>query len=356
MLSVLNQIKYSAKKNATPVSLEYLLKYGKDFRNRDIKNKKDLFKHSQFLHSELPIRISKRILTLQELPYELNKYSSIQEIHDIYVNTFETLINQKKPSSSEDCKKYLKVLLELKNRHQNTEFNIARCLSSFKRQYHDYHQYSNIIDNKLNKFYESRIGLRLLIRHHLALNQDKNSNKNIGIIYKFRIEDILNNCIHELNSLFGRQYLKYPKIVIKSINSREIIHIPNHIHYILFEILKNSMEAVIQNNVANIDDIKVKLIYNKDGATIHIFDKGGGFSYNDKEEIFSFLYTTYDLLENDYHETPISGFGHGLGMSRLFVKYFGGDIKVIPLENYGTHTIINIKSLNINEKAADLKY
>ena len=77
MLSVLNKIKYSAKKKATPVSLEYLFKYGKEFRNKE-----DLFKHSKFLHSELPIRISKRILTLQELPYELNKYS---------IQTFEEL-------------------------------------------------------------------------------------------------------------------------------------------------------------------------------------------------------------------------------------------------------------------------
>tara|TARA_B100001248_G_C27386780_1_gene460086 strand:- start:255 stop:1319 length:1065 start_codon:yes stop_codon:yes gene_type:complete len=354
MLSVLNQIKYSAKKNATPVSLEYLFKYGKDFRNKD--NTENLFKHSQFLHKELPIRISKRILTLQELPYELNKYSGIQKIHDIYVKTFETLISHKIPSSSKDCNEYVNLLLDLKNKHKDTEFNIARCLSSFKRQYKDYNIYSDVINLKLNKFYESRIGLRLLIGHHIELNKNKNTDKNVGIIYKFKVEDILNNCIIELNNLFEQQYFKYPKINFKSINSREIIHIPNHIHYILFEVLKNSMEAVIQNNMIDNHEIEIKLIYNNEGITIHIFDQGGGFNYNNIEEVFSFLYTTYDLLENDYHDTPISGFGHGLGMSRLFVKYFGGDIKVIPLENYGTHTIINIKSLNVNERIADLKY
>lgn len=352
MLSILNQIKYSAKKNATPVSLEYLFKYGKDFR---IKNKKEnLFKHSQFLHQELPIRISKRILTLQELPYELNKYSSIQGIHDSYVSTFEKLIKHKLPTSSEECNQYVQLLLELKNKHQDTELNIARCLASFKSKYSDYHQYSDLINEKLNIFYESRIGMRLLTGNHIALNQNMVTDKNIGIIHKFKVEDILNNCILELKSIFCKQYLNYPKINIKSINIREIIQIPNHIHYILFEILKNSMEAVIQN--INNEPIEVKLIYNKEGVTIHIFDKGGGFNYNKKDEIFSFMYTTYDLLETDFHDIPISGFGHGLGMSKLYIKYFGGDINVLPLENYGTHTIINIKSLNVNQTTADSKY
>ena len=348
MLSILNQIKYYSNKNSTPVSLKYLLNYGQNFKNNS-------FQHSQFLHKELPIRISKRILNLQDLPYELNKYSSIQEIHDLYIDSFKKLIKQKEPICKRDCQEYTKLLLNLRNKHKDTEFNIARCLVSFKNKYSNHQDFSSNIDKTLNIFYESRIGLRLLTGHHISLNENNISKNNIGIIHKFKIEKILENCISEIEHLFELQYSQIPKIKIQSLNSKDLIHIPNHVHYILFEILKNSMQAVLKNN-NQMEDIMVNLVHHKDGVTIDIFDKGGGFKFKDKDKVFSFLYTTNDLLETNYHHTPISGFGHGLGMSKLYIEYFGGELNILPLEGYGTRTIINLKSLNIKEKIADHKF
>lgn len=108
MLSILNQIKHYSLKKPTPVSLKYLFNYGTDFK------KENIFRHSQFLHQELPVRISKRILNLQELPYELNKYSGIQEIHDEYVSSFEKLIKIKYPTNENDCDNYADLLESLK--------------------------------------------------------------------------------------------------------------------------------------------------------------------------------------------------------------------------------------------------
>lgn len=230
-------------------------------------------------------------------------------------------------------------------------------MSSFKNRYKDYSKYSELIDQKLNIFYDSRIGIRFLTGHHIALKYNKINEKNIGIIHRFRMEDIIRNCISDANNIMNQKYNKIPKVIVKSLYSREITHIPYHLHYILFEIIKNSMEAVIKYENAICPDINIKCIYNVQGLTLHIFDQGGGFNYEDKNKIFSFLYTTNDLSDYEIDMVPISGFGHGLGISKLYIEYFGGSIDILPLENYGTHTIINIKSLNTNLKSkADLKY
>ena len=227
MLSVLNKIKHYSLKKSTPVSLKYLFNYGTDFKNDNI------FHHSQFLHQELPIRIAKRILNLQELPYELNNYAGMQNIHDEYVSSFKKLTSIKYPVDIKDCDNYVKLLEELKKNHNNVEHDIARCLNSFKNRFSDnYHIYSELIDKKLSIFYESRISIRILTGHHIALKNSHITDKNIGIIYRFKLEEILNNCINEATNVMNQKYLKVPKVIVKSLDQREITHIPNHLHYV----------------------------------------------------------------------------------------------------------------------------
>ena len=42
----------------------------------------------------------------------------------------------------------------------------------------------------------------------------------------------------------------------------------------------------------------------------------------------------------------ISGFGYGLPISRLYARYFHGDITLISCEGYGTDTVIYMKVKN----------
>ena len=61
------------------INIKTSSEYGKDFRNRDIKNQKRfiaIFRIFTSIFKDSSISF----LTLQEFCYELNKYSSIQEI------------------------------------------------------------------------------------------------------------------------------------------------------------------------------------------------------------------------------------------------------------------------------------
>ena len=79
--------------------------------------------HSQFLQ-ELPIRIAKRIINLQKLPYELNKFVGMQEIHDNYVKSFEKLSKSRYPQDINDCNNYVDLLNDLKISHSDVEFKM----------------------------------------------------------------------------------------------------------------------------------------------------------------------------------------------------------------------------------------
>jgi pyruvate dehydrogenase kinase 2/3/4 len=46
----------------------------------------------------------------------------------------------------------------------------------------------------------------------------------------------------------------------------------------------------------------------------------------------------------------LAGYGYGLPLSRLYARYFGGDLQIISMEGYGTDAYLHISRLgNVQE-------
>ena len=68
------------------------------------------------------------------------------------------------------------------------------------------------------------------------------------------------------------------------------------------------------------------------------------------EKMFKYSFTTTNQEINQYNQDmmPImSGLGYGLPLSRLYCRYFGGDLHLIPFDGIGTDAIIYINRLEI---------
>lgn len=73
-----------------------------------------------------------------------------------------------------------------------------------------------------------------------------------------------------------------------------------------------------------------------------ISDEGGGIRRSGLPNIFTYLYSTAEKLEYDdvLHGgaddgVSMAGYGYGLPVSRLYARYFGGDLQIISMEGYG---------------------
>lgn len=70
-------------------------------------------------------------------------------------------------------------------------------------------------------------------------------------------------------------------------------------------------------------------------------DEGGGIRRSGLPKIFTYLYSTAkgptdersDLGTAD--SVLMAGYGYGLPISRLYARYFGGDLQMISMEGYG---------------------
>lgn len=78
-----------------------------------------------------------------------------------------------------------------------------------------------------------------------------------------------------------------------------------------------------------------------DDLALQISDEGGGIPRSGLPKIFTYLYSTakdppienYSIRERG--GVVMAGYGFGLPISRLYAKYFGGDLQIISMEGYG---------------------
>ena len=99
--------------------------------------------------------------------------------------------------------------------------------------------------------------------------------------------------------------------------------------------------------------IKVIISEGSEDIAIKISDEGGGIARSEVPLIWTYLYTTvHDTpkLEQGYNQNsfkaPMAGFGYGLPISRLYSQYFGGDLKLISMEGYGTDVYLHLNRLS----------
>ena len=135
-------------------------------------------------------------------------------------------------------------------------------------------------------------------------------------------------------------------------------YVPSHLYHILFELLKNSFRAVSEHHhdSTHVPPVKVVIVKGNNDLTIKVSDEGGGIPFADVPRLFSYFYTTAeapDLAEweegvPDMNNAPLAGFGYGLPVSRLYARYFGGDLKVISIQGYGTDAFVFLHSVAEN--------
>ncbi|KAJ5223789.1 hypothetical protein N7468_008331 [Penicillium chermesinum] len=398
---LMETIRHYANFPATGVSLRQMVQFG------DRPSTGTLFRASQFLSEELPIRLAHRVQDLGELPDGLSEMPSIKKVQDWYAQSFEEIINLPRPSLTQEVKtrllrpgrmngrpskilsevtqnpsvregqyrsspfsngngngkaasaaagrryfvpaddhgewppelndynqRFAKTLQHIKRRHDSVVTTVAQGILEWKRV-RQRMQIDSTIQSFLDRFYMSRIGIRMLIGQHIALTEQtyvKHPNY-VGIICtKTNVRDIALEAIDNARFVCEDYYglFEAPKVQLVCRDDLNFMYVPGHLAHMLFETLKNSLRAVVEQHGADREDFpvtKVIVAEGKEDITIKVSDEGGGIPRKPPN-------LDPDFDKSDF-KAPMAGFGYGLPISRLYARYFGGDLKLISMEGDG---------------------
>eukprot|EP00457_Paulinella_chromatophora_P005073 gb/GEZN01005087.1/.p1 GENE.gb/GEZN01005087.1/~~gb/GEZN01005087.1/.p1 ORF type:complete len:541 (-),score=65.20 gb/GEZN01005087.1/:160-1782(-) len=134
-------------------------------------------------------------------------------------------------------------------------------------------------------------------------------------------------------------------------------YVPSHLYHILFELLKNSMRAVSEyhQDQDTLPAVRVILVKAEHDLTIKIEDQGGGVPLHCMDKLWQYSFTTAPRpatkdLQFSMNSAPMCGFGYGLPLSRLYARYFGGDLRLVSTEGYGMDSLIYLKAVSSDAK------
>uniref|UniRef100_A0A672HS56 Protein-serine/threonine kinase n=1 Tax=Salarias fasciatus TaxID=181472 RepID=A0A672HS56_SALFA len=297
-----------------------------------------------FLRQEFPVRLANIMKEIDFLPDNTVKYLPSHlhiSSHVIVLSFTQTLVN-------------------IRNRHNNVVPTMAQGVVEYKEAFGVDPVTNQNVQYFLDRFYMSRISTRMLMNQH-TLIFDGSVNpahpKHIGSIDPTcDVVEVVKDAYETSKMLCEQYYLTSPEMEITEVNSKSpgqplhIVYVPSHLYHMLFELFKNAMRATVETHETSLTlpPIKVRVALGAEDLTIKMSDRGGGVPLRKIERLFSYMYSTAPspVHADNSRNAPLAGFGYGLPISRLYAKYFQGDLQLYSMEGYGTSAVIYLKALS----------
>ncbi|KAI0006935.1 alpha-ketoacid dehydrogenase kinase [Xylariaceae sp. FL0662B] len=387
-------------KEARPISLRQLMVYGRSLTEAR------LISSANYVRTELPIRIAHRIRDMQRLPYVVVTNPHISDVYELYYNAFDSFRRIKEIKTLDDndrlCKEISKMLRAHLTVIPKLAMGILQCSGLMP---------ADELDRFMNTILRSRISRRVIAEQHLALTETFHSDwfspgaklsesEFIGEVFlKCVAKDVVERCakaVQDLARSANGPHAQIPEIKIDGHLEATFPYILSHLEYIIGELLRNSVQAVIDSRQGKDPatpppPIEVTLCEAPQHVIIRISDRGGGIPRDVVPYLWSFgkgpkkdqnlenlvqvplmAATLQELRVDDSpvglpdgrtgHNSSLTSLstrppnlrlGMGLPLSRVYAEYWAGSLELHNLEGYGVDAFLQISKLgNKNEQLA----
>ncbi|XP_014667283.1 PREDICTED: pyruvate dehydrogenase (acetyl-transferring) kinase isozyme 2, mitochondrial-like [Priapulus caudatus] len=349
---VVKSLDFYSQYNPSPLSIKQFIDFGKTGCE---------LTSFLFLRKELPVRLANIMKEINLLPENLLQMPSVEMVQSWYVLAcIDVLLWLKKQKEyHKNLSRFCEALMRIRNRHMNVVETMAHGVMEMG----DSHGIDNTTDNNvqyfLDRFYMSRIGIRMLINQHtLLFGKDLAGHpRHIGSIDpNCDVVSIVRDAYENARFLCESYYMASPELEIETHNSLkkdskiECCYVPSHLYHMLFELFKNSMRAVVEYHGTSSEEyppVRVTVALGNEDLSIKLTDEGGGIPRSHIDLLFHYMYTTAPQpSKSGGNSAPLAGYGYGLPLSRLYARYFQGDLQIYALEGYSTDALIYLKALS----------
>uniref|UniRef100_A0A1B6HGU3 Protein-serine/threonine kinase n=1 Tax=Homalodisca liturata TaxID=320908 RepID=A0A1B6HGU3_9HEMI len=355
LLAKLNKmVDFYSQFNPSPLSIKQFIDFGLSACEK---------KSYTFLRKELPVRLANIMKEIHLLPDNLLRMPSVGLVNEWYARSFDEILEfEKADCSSKNLDRFCKALIKIRNRHTDVVQTMAQGVLELKESHDVDHQTENSIQYFLDRFYMSRISIRMLINQHTLLFGGELTHdphhRHIGCIDpQCDLVGVVRDAYENARFLCDQYYLSSPDLNVTEHNDVEpgepirIVYVPSHLYHMLFELFKNSMRAVVEHHSESNTDqyppIQVTVVRGKEDICVKMSDRGGGIPRSLTDQLFHYMYSTAPQpSKSDAHTVPLAGYGYGLPISRLYARYFHGELSLLSCDGYGTDAIVYMKALS----------
>ncbi|KAL4840629.1 hypothetical protein H8958_004976 [Nasalis larvatus] len=274
-----------------------------------------------------------------------------------YIQSLQELLDFK-DKSAEDAKAiydFTDTVIRIRNRHNDVIPTMAQGVIEYKESFGVDPVTSQNVQYFLDRFYMSRISIRMLLNQHSLLFGGKGKGspshrKHIGSINpNCNVVEVIKDGYENARRLCDLYYINSPELELGELNVIE----KNDAKKVTFDFYmhfnNNAMRATMEHhaNRGVYPPIQVHVTLGNEDLTVKMSDRGGGVPLRKIDRLFNYMYSTAPRPRVETSRAvPLAGFGYGLPISRLYAQYFQGDLKLYSLEGYGTDAVIYIKALS----------
>lgn len=354
----------------TILSLQSYIDYGK--KNTSGSNS------GKFALKELPVRFANITRELYLLPSPLLSTSAVQTVQGWYEQSFLDLMKFKDSDLNDEksLDKFNDTIDFIRTRHSSVVETMAEGILELKVNNETRTEQAGVdkvlvcdnlgVDSRvgyfLDRFYMNRISINTLIGQHLGLYSKKKKVEFEGFIGEIQpkcdVLGVAEDAYENAKFLCEQYYSQSPDCHFICQNSSSmskdqriyVAYFPSHLYHMLFELLKNALRAVVEfhKDVHDPPAIEVLICKGDTDISIKISDQGGGIKRSLVKSLFNYMYTTAPRPDSANHnhdgQPPMAGYGYGLPLSKIYARYFGGDLSLYSVDGYGTDAKICLKS------------
>ncbi|KAI9798686.1 MAG: hypothetical protein M1833_004675 [Piccolia ochrophora] len=352
---------------------------------------------------------------MQTLPYVVVTNPHISHVYELYYKAFETFRRVREIRTVDDNDRFCKLISATLQEHLTViprlAMGVLECRDMMR---------SEDMDRFMNTLLRARISRRVIAEQHLALTETFNSpwhfpdspvthdsqGDYVGEVFlRCNAREVVERCGRTAQDLAREAYgpeARIPNIVLDGHLDATFPYILSHLEYIIGELLRNSMQAVIERQHATSEaapPIEVLVCEAPQHVIIRISDQGGGVPREILPHLWSFskgprsqarlqnllkvpkMAATMQEIKLDesvearadiiggpghkmeaHHESSLSSLtsrppnlrlGMGLPMSRVYAEYWAGNLELHSLEGYGVDAFLQISKLgNKNEQVS----
>lgn len=386
------------QRDARPISLRQLTFFGRTL------TEDRLLSSANYVRLELPTRIAHRLRNMQTLPYSAVRNPHISHVYELYYDAFEKFRKVPPVRSLDDNDRFCEVIKSLLKDHLSVIPQLAMGILEIQHSVS-----SEECDRFMTTLLRSRISRRVIAEQHLALTETYHSpwhfpnakkpltapeDEFVGEIFlKCNAKEVVQKCAATARDLVREAYgpdVAIPEVVLQGHLDTTFAYIPSHLEYIVGELLRNSIQAVVeQKGLKNPPPIEVLICEAAQHIIIRVSDQGGGVDREVLPYLWSFAKgprrsnrlknlgrvprlaaTTQELKTPEDHDRagkkpgeqfkdslasllnrpPDLKLGMGLPMSKIYAEYWAGTLEVHSLEGWGCDAFLQISRLgNKNE-------